>query len=146
MGAVSLLANVVVALVLAWIGRKIQRIEKLEEALTAKAEEMIAARFDALADKCAMKHATVNGELARIDRRLENGDAAFGELNHGATEFRVKLVQAVSDLRDFVHESCARREDVEGLKKSIAELIGRFGGLQTAVAREMAEKPVRVRT
>ena len=150
---ISIVSGFVSTIVGAYVAAKVRKLERIEQRLEERTEQVIDQKFAAMESGCTLKHSAVAGEFRRIEQRLEKGDAAFHGMDEKTVESRVALVRAVADLRDYVRDNSATKGEISDLKsqvselqRSIAALAGRFEGMQQAVAREMMEKPVRVRT
>jgi len=142
-------ANLVLTLILtsgvAWVGSKARKIETLEKSLADAAETMIEQKFEAYETKCKLSHVATEREIADMRRRLEKGDGNFDELGAGEHRLEIKLVAAIGDMKEAMLKQCADRDEVKELSGQVANLAGRFDGLERAIAMDIAASQKRNR-
>lgn len=120
-----------------WIAIVVRRVEKLEDRVQCQAKEAIDGHFAAIADRCALKHQMIQQEMGNMNRRLEAGDGHFDTVDEQQKRMELALEARLGALKDFIRENCASRGDVEKLKDNVANLAGRFGAMERAVAMDI---------
>jgi len=114
MGVIELLLTVA----LFYVGAKANRIDQLEETVTAKASEAMNNRFELLASEFTGMVTPVRTLLESVDHRLDRGDKAFDRQD----EMQRKLeVDAQRRLAGCV-QKFATREDLAELAAEMRKL------------------------
>lgn len=88
-----------------------KRIDTLEERVTDSANATIDTRFQSM-----------DRQLGEVQERLIRGEESFKTLRETDTQLRVQFVERLSDLKSYVAENCASKEDVEELKRMLMQV------------------------
>ncbi len=137
LSTIATIVGILNGLVSAYVLLVVKRMERLEDRLAKKAEDLIDGRFEAIGQKCEMKHEMVSQQISGINGRLQKGDGAFDTLGTGEHRLELKLVAAIGDLKQTMLRECADRGDVAKLSEQVATLAGRFGAIERAVAMDI---------
>ena len=129
----NLLGTIILALVVLLLGAKQRRLEGLEAGLSSRTDQLIDAKFSALAGKLQGSIDTLSNSIQTISQRLCGSDEEIRDMLDGSHSLELRVAQQIGSLKDFIRENAASKDDLEKLEK-------RFESLQAAVARDAAER------
>lgn len=122
--------NTLLTLGMAYFAMKDRKFETLEEKNEQKTKELVATQFELHAAKLAASMAELTTRLDGVQQRLERGDESFNHLGERDQKAEVRFVMQMGELKQWVTQNCATREDVK-------EMNQRFDALQRAVAKSL---------
>lgn len=76
--------------------------------------------------------------FADVKRRLECGDEEFDDLNSRSTQMEIRIVKAVGDLKDWMRETFASRQDLKSHELSVATKFERLDEHQSQMSKDLA--------
>ena len=118
----SLIVSTITVILLFWVQAKASKIDKLEEKLDKKAEDIINARFTAIESRIQLPFSRFDEIIARIEKRLERGEAAFGAQAEVSHSLDKKIVEAKADIRAWAMENLATVRDLHELRATVREM------------------------
>lgn len=121
-GIVNIVVSLAVTIGLFYVAGKARKIDKLEEKLDHKADQLITARFNAVAGELRSPMLRFEEIVKRIEQRLDHGDASFGEQAEVAHQLDKKILEATSDLRTWALENFASAPELHELRRSVQDM------------------------
>jgi len=115
-------AEILLTIWLFVISAKTGRIDKLEDGITAKAEALIAAKFDVAASELREAIAPLGTAVEGINRRLEKGDAAFKDLDDVQRSLEIGAEKREGQLRLWIQQTFGTKAEVEGMARDLAKV------------------------
>lgn len=122
MSAVSLAANVAMAVFLAVLNRRTAKIDQLEQQLAEAVTRRVDERWEAHRRECQIKHETLARDVELVHERLGRGDAAFEALDEAGRENALKLVMVRGDLREWMLSSFVSKGEFVELAKETKQV------------------------
>jgi hypothetical protein len=118
----QLLINAGLTLALYFIAQRTKQIETLKRDLGESATRRIDEKFGSVVNQFTSAIDKLTGEISRIDKRLERGEAEFRNVQGRDHDIEIRLLQAVNDTRQYVRDHCATRDSVQKLFEKFEEL------------------------
>lgn len=118
----NMMLSLVIAVVVFWVNTKTSKIDKLEEKLDQKAEQIINARFAAIESRMRDPFKSLDLIVARIEKRLERGDEAFGAQAERSHSLDKKIAVSEADVKLWVRENFATIGDLQALRVAMQEI------------------------
>lgn len=118
---------------LAYMATKTRKIEKLEERLGEKAEQLVTVKFDAHASGLKGSIDLLTTQITAINQRIEDGDECLDGLAKGDHRLELQQIQSLAELKVWVMQNAATTADVK-------ELGGRVDRLQHVVSTAMVAR------
>ena len=113
--AIQILHGVLTA-VLVTKARRIDTLEAdLKEALAAAMQEKLAT----LRAEQQAPISVLNSSMSHVYLRLNDGETAFRKLREKDTELELKFIQKISELRQFISDTCATKDDLKELEQTL---------------------------
>jgi hypothetical protein len=129
---VGIFAEIALGICLYVVSQRAKKVDTLEASLNDSADEKIEAKFMLSESRLLLPIEQLKAQVTEINRRLERGDGHFDDLGEREQKMQVTVLSRISELKDWMHENCASKDD-------LSKLSDRFDGLQRAVAKyEMA--------
>lgn len=138
--------NAMMTVGMAYVIRKQNRIERLEDALSARAEELVETQIQVHVAMLKGLIQPIAAELAGCVERLQKGDGEFKDLVGSDHRLELKFTERVAemrdDLKDFIRENCAMKGDcasssqVESLSRDVEAIKKQIVALPTAVEQK----------
>lgn len=110
--------NVIFALGMFWLKRKTDEADGLRKAVEKRDDTIRTATREIV----GIEMRKLEDQLTRIERRLEQGEARFTELNQHDHQAELQLARELHQLREYILTNCATNESVSGVIKQVAGL------------------------
>jgi len=118
----NIVVSMLIAIVLFRVQTKAAKIDRLEEKLDQKAEQIINARFAAIEGRVHEPIKRFSDAVDRIEKRLDRGDEEFGAQAEKTHSLDKKILEAKSEVRDWARGLFATVEELRELKNSVRDL------------------------
>ena len=122
------------------LNRKTGKFDQLEKTVSDQSQKSIDERFKTHNATLGISIDQLREEIKKIHLRLERGDGEFRELDRGGHSLEVKMVNAISGLRDDLKEY-VRQATADMAKREDIKLINqRIDAFQRVMASEMEKR------
>ena len=110
---ISLGGEVVLALIMFWVGSKAAKIDQLETRLDVKADKLIDTKFESISGELKNSMNSLAAKIEMINLRLDKGEGTFDRLGDQDHKTEVRFERLVGDLKEFMRTTFASREDLK---------------------------------
>jgi hypothetical protein len=114
--------DILIGVALAYVGVKTAKIDKLEDRLQKKAEELVDARYSAMAREIRIQVDQFGEVVQEMRHRLKMGDEKFDKDDEQRHKLELKTVQQLAELKTIISEKFASKADLESLRESMHRL------------------------
>jgi paraquat-inducible protein B len=130
--------DLIIAIALFWVGAKASKIDKLEENIEAKAQELIDAKCRLMTAQVDVSLAKVNTAIEHQERRLERGDEQFDEDTQALRTLELRHSTRFEQERTFNFQNFAARAELQAFEERMRDLELKLTVLGQSVGRRMA--------
>ncbi len=114
--------NVLIAIAMAYVASKNQKIETLGEEIKKSNEKRIEERFTALRETIGLHLTPLLQRIDDVCGRLKDGDESMRALGDRDQQVELKMVQRIDALKDYIREECASTKDLGELRNEMHKL------------------------
>ncbi len=118
-GILEFIASIVMGIGLYLVSQKAARIDRLEEHVTAKAEELIQTRFELLAVEFKGMLDQVKTVVEGLKERLGRGDAAFDSQDEKQQRMELQLERREAALKEWAMKEFGSKAELAALGQSV---------------------------
>lgn len=119
LGAISLVVNVVVGVVLFRMKNQVDDMRELKQQIQRSAEQLIESRLTGVASHLEGVINVVNERVSNIRERLTAGEVNFADLDKRDRELEVRFGLRFEQLKDYLHKHFATKDDAVALHRRI---------------------------
>jgi len=127
--SMHIIIEIVMAIVLAYVGAKARKIDGLERRLEIKSQDLIDARFKLLETEIKGWFNAFNTQLGHINSRLRDGDEHF---DTDADRLQKQEIQT-ERLKAWMLEKFATREDQQNIGETISTILQKQAHMEAMV-------------
>lgn len=120
--ALALLLNVIVIAFVWPMRRKIEQVQRLEQSVSATAEQLIESKLSGLANHIEGVVNVVNERVSHLRERLAKGDDNFADLDKRDRELEARFNVRFDQFKDYVNANFATKHSVAEAHRRIDEL------------------------
>lgn len=112
---VQLIVTVVMAVFMAVLNAKAKKIDTLEGELKRSTERVIGEQLSSIENRVSVQSVELRTRVSTIEARLLAGDATLKKLGDRDHDLEIKVLNAISDLKDVV----ATKDDLDRLRREV---------------------------
>jgi len=110
------------AFAVAAIGQRQRKTEGLETRLMQQTDKLIDMRFSAIHAETVNSMKLLTLTLEQLQKRLDGGDEELESLLLGKHAIELKIERMFAELKDYVRENSASKDDVHELTKQVEQM------------------------
>jgi septal ring factor EnvC (AmiA/AmiB activator) len=104
-----------------WLSARTAKLERLENDVETKNEKLVAQQLLSHTNPLKTSIDALTREIAGIHKRLDEGDGDFKDIANNRLSMSVQLEKRFGDLKTFMAETFASRDDLKDHEKSVSE-------------------------
>lgn len=129
-GSLQLVFNLTVAVLLWQMRKRGDYVTELEHSIEEKSKQIVEAKIAEVENRIDGRLQRISDWMGQINDRLQSGDRQLEHLDEKDHQAQLALTKSIAEMRAFVYERAATKEDVEKVWRKLDEMRDacRIGG------------------